>query len=84
MVDTSFAGKFLFTQTTAMAKHGGKTYAGGSREKYTVPTILIFTYQQHLYSPKKNGFDGIKMILSVFFSNVNMAKFPQEVCPTAP
>ena len=46
MVDTSFARKFLFTQTTAMnamAKHGGKTYAGGSREKYAVPTTLIFT-----------------------------------------
>ena len=45
MVDASFAGKFLFTQTTAMAKHGGKTYAGGSRKKKRL-------YQQHLYSPK--------------------------------
>ena len=43
MVDTSFAGKFLFTQTTAMAKHGGKTYAGGTWEKYAVKTTLIFT-----------------------------------------
>ena len=44
MVDTSFAGKFLFTQTTAiMAKHGGRTYAGGSWEKYAVPATLIFT-----------------------------------------
>ena len=34
---------FVYTQTTAMAKHGGKTYAGGSREKYAVPTTLIFT-----------------------------------------
>ena len=44
MVDTSFAGKFLFTQTTAVAKHGGKTYAGGVAGKNTL-------YQQHLYSP---------------------------------
>ena len=43
MVDTSFAGKFLFTQTTAMAMHGGKTYEGGSRQKYAVPTTLMFT-----------------------------------------
>ena len=37
--------KFLFTQTTARRseKHGAKTYAGGSREKYAVPTTLIFT-----------------------------------------
>ena len=43
MVDTSFAGKVLFTQMTAMAKHGGKTYTGGSRKKYAVATTLIFT-----------------------------------------
>ena len=43
MVDTSFAGKFLFTQMTAMAKHGEKTYADGSREKYAAPTTLMFT-----------------------------------------
>ena len=43
MVDPSFPGKLLFTQTTALAKHGGKTYAGGSRKKYAVPTTLIFT-----------------------------------------
>ena len=43
MVDTSFADKFLFTQMTAMAKHGGKTSADGSQEKYAVPTTLIFT-----------------------------------------
>ena len=34
---------FLFTQMTATAKHGGKSYADGSREKYAVPTTLIFT-----------------------------------------
>ena len=43
MVDTSFADKFLFTQMTAKAKHGGKTSADGSQEKYAVPTTLIFT-----------------------------------------
>ena len=26
----------------------------------------------------------LKMILSVFFSDANMAKLPQKVCPTAP
>ena len=43
MGDTSFAGKFPFTQMTAIAKHGRKTFSDGSREKYAVPTTLIFT-----------------------------------------
>ena len=49
MVDTLFAGKFLFTQMTAIAKHRGKTYADGSQKKYAVPSTLIFTYDFYVY-----------------------------------
>ena len=59
MVDTSFAGKFLFPQMTAMAKHGGKTYASGSREKYAVPTTHIHLRFLCIHINQKNSMSEI-------------------------
>ena len=76
MVDTSYAGKFLFTQMTAMAKHGGKTYADGSQEKYAVPTTLRFlciyinrkNSKSEICADSETGFSAHRVQLSVLRS----------------